>query len=37
MILEEIYDNIYLMDKFEAELHQDMKNKIYMFFFFFTK
>jgi len=37
MLLEEIYDNIYLLDKFETGLHQDMKNKVYMFFFFFTK
>lgn len=36
MLLEEIYDNIYLLDKFETGLHQEMKNKVYMFFFFFT-
>jgi len=36
LILEEVYDHSHLIRKVESELNQEMKNKIYMFFFFFS-
>ena len=35
--MEEVYDNIYLLQKLEKSLSEEMKNRVYMHFLYFAK